>query len=233
MPVRIDVTPESGLLIVHDAALSLPAVDRDKMEALERDAGAGKLFFLAAEDPIRFRADLYIGEASPPELQQDFQPLGGSFLLDLPSGRLVVAGYGSKADDTSIAVQGGPYLLTLMERRSFDGSRHEKEMVALVGEADYRFSKRTTWLALLGCLPTIAALGTLVLAIPRRQWSLFYIALPLAVLAWAPHVFLRNSKRYRRIQRLMNDHEAAKPQFILKLVPTERTSDLSGGFVNV
>ena len=79
MPVRIDVTPESGLLIVHDAALSLPAVDRDKMEALERDAGAGKLFFLAAEiHPVR--ADLYIGEASPPELQQDFQPLGGSFL---------------------------------------------------------------------------------------------------------------------------------------------------------
>jgi hypothetical protein len=233
MPVRIDVTPGSGLLVVHDAALSLPPADRDKTDALERDAAAGKLFFLAAEDPIRFRADLYTEEALPPELQHDFQPLGGSFLLDLPSGRLLVAGYGSKAEGTSIAVPGGPHVLTLMERRPFDGSRHEKEMVALVGEADYRFSKRTTWLALLGCIPTILALGMLFLAIPRRQWSLFYIALPLVVLAWAPHALLRNSKRYHRIQRLMSEHEAAKPHFILKLVPTERTSGLSGGFVNI
>ena len=237
MVARIDTAPESGLLVVHDAGFALPVVDRDRMEELEHDAAAGKVFFLASEDPSRFRVDVYIDEPQPPELHQDFQALGGSFLLDLPSGRLVVAGYSPTSvsvDETPIAVPNGAYVLTLMERRAFDGRRHEKEMVALVGDADWRFSKRTTYLGLLGCLPTIIALGSLFLAFRQGQWrGFFYFALPLSILAWAPHVLLRNSERYRRIQRLMNEHEAAKPHFILRLARTERTNGLSGGFVNV
>jgi hypothetical protein len=207
------------------------------MEALERDAVAGKVFYLASEDPMRFRVDVYIAETQPPELQQDFQALGGSFLLDLPSGRLVVAGYNSNdatASVTPIAVPDGAYVLTMMGRRAFDGRRHEQEMIALVGDADWRFSKRTNWLSFLGCLPTVLALGTLFFAFREGQWrGFFYFALPLLVLAWAPHVILRNSKRYQRIERLMKEHEAAKPHFILKLALTERTSELAGGFVNV
>ncbi len=237
MVARIDAAPESGLLVVHDAGVALPVVDRGRMDALERDAAAGKVFFMASEDPSRFRVDVYIDEAQPPELHQDFQSLGGNFLLDLPSGRLVVAGYNftpASAGETPISLPNGAYVLTVMERRAFDGRRHEKEMVELVGDADWRFSKRTTSLGLLGCLPTIIALGSLFLAIRQGQWrGFFYFALPLSVLAWAPHVLLRNSKRYRRIQRLMNEHEAAKPHFILKLARTERTNGLSGGFVNV
>ena len=237
MPARIVAAPDSGLLVVHDAAVKLPIVDQNGNDALERDAVAGKVFFLASEDPIRFRVDVYIGEAQPPELNQDFQALGGSFLLDLPSGRLVVAGYSSthtSSDETPIVLPNGAYVLTVMGRRPFDGRRHEREMLALVGDADWRFSKRTTWLGLLGCLPTILALGSLFLAIRQGQWRGFlYFALPLFVAAWAPYTFLRNSKRYRGIHGRMKEYEAAKPDFILKLAPTERTSGLSGGFVNV
>ena len=186
---------------------------------------------------MRFRVDLYIAETPPPELQRDFQALGGSFLLDLPSGRLVVAGYNSAdaaAGELPIAMPNGAYVLTLMGRRAFDGRRHEQEMVALVGDADWNFSKRANWLSFLGCIPTILALGSVFLAVRQGQWRGFvYFALPLFVLAWAPHILLRNSKRYRRIERLMKEHEAAKPDFILKLAPTERTDGLSGGFVNV
>lgn len=186
---------------------------------------------------MRFRVDVYIGETQPPELQQDFQAVGGSFLLDLPTGQLVVAGYNSsdaKADVSPIAVPNGAYVLTMMGRRAFDGRRHEQEMVALIGDADWRFSKRTNWLSFLGCLPTVLALGSLFLAFREGKWrGFFYFALPLLVLGWAPHVLLRNSKRYQRIERLMKEHEAAKPHFILKLAPTERTNGLSGGFVNV
>lgn len=237
MPTRIDAAPRSGLFLVHDAGVTLPVIDRDRMDALERDAVAGKVFFLASDDPMRFRVDVYIAETQPPELQQDFQALGGSFLLDLPSGRLVVAGYNSSdaaAGKTPIAVPNGAYVLTLMGRRAFDGRRHEQEMVALVGDANWNFSKRTNWLSFLGCLPTIVALGSLFLAIRQGQWrGFFYFVLPVFVLSWVPHVLLRNSKRYRRIERLMKEHEAEKPHFILKLAPTERTNGLSGGFVNV
>lgn len=237
MPARIDAAPDSGVLVVHDAGARLPVVDLDKMDALEREAAAGKLFFLAAEDPTRFRVDVYTEGPPPPELQHDFHPLGGSFLLDVPSGRLTVAGYEparATADGTAIAMPGGPYALTVMGRRPFDGRRHEQEMVALVGEADWKFSVRTNWLSLLGCLPTILALGSLLLAIRRGQWhGFFYFALPLALVAWAPHVLLRNSKRYQRVQRLAREREAAKPHFILTLVPTERASGFSGGFLNV
>lgn len=237
MPTRIDASPDSALLVVHDAGMALPAITRDKMAPLERDALAGKVFYLASEDPIRFRVDVYVGEPLPSELDQDFQPLRGSFMLDLPSGRLVVAGYDSTrapAAETAIAAPRGAYLLTLMERRPFDGRRHEAEMVALVGDADWKFSTLTTRLAFLGCLPIFVALGSLILAFRSRDWRGFlYFALPLAVLTWAPHVLLRNSRRYREIQRRMNEYEAVKPHFILRLTPTERTSGLSGGFVNV
>jgi len=237
MPARIDAVPDSGLLVVHDAEVPLPVVDRDRMDDLEREAAAGRVFFLAAEDPIRFRVDVYIGETQPPELQQEFQPLGGSFLLDLPSGRLIVAGYNPAsraAEGTPIALPRGPYVLNVMGRRPFDGRRHQREMVALVGEADWTFAERTNWLSLLGCLPAILALGSLLLAIRHGRWRGFlYFALPLAVLGWAPHLLLRNSKRYQRIQRLMKEHETAKPHFILKLAPTDRSNGLSGGFLNV
>ena len=50
MPARIDVLPDSALLVVHDADVRLPVVDRDRMDDLEREAAAGKVFFLAAEE---------------------------------------------------------------------------------------------------------------------------------------------------------------------------------------
>jgi len=237
MPVRVDTLPDSGLLVVHDAEVSLPVIDRDKMNDWERAAAAGKLFFLAAEDPIRFQADVYAGETLPAELGKDFQPLGGTFLLDLPSGRLMVAGYdlaGAAAGAVAIAVPRGPSVLTVMERRPVDGRRHQREMVALVGESDWKFVERTDRLSLLGCLPVIVALAGLLFAFRRGQWRGFlYFALPLLILAWAPHVLLRNSTRYRRIQRLMNEHEAAKPHFIFSVAPVERSEGLSGGFLNV
>lgn len=237
MPRRMVAAPDSGLLVVHDAGVILPVVTQDGIAALERVAVAGKLFFLASEDPVRFRVDVYIGETPPMELDDDFQALGGSFLLDLPSGRLVVRGLPSAPappDEPPVSLPNGAYVLTVMSRRAFDGRRHEREMIALVGDADWRFYRRTTWLGLLGCLPTIVALGSLFFAVQRGHWRfLVLVALPLFVLAWAPYVLLRNSRRYRTMRRRMNEHEAAKADFVIKLAATERPTGLSGGFLKV
>ena len=199
----------------------------------ERDAVAGKAFFLASEDPMRFRVDLYIAETLPPELQQDFQALGGSFLLDLPSGRLVVAGYNSTeatAGEPPIAMPNGAYVLTLMGRRAFV-PRPRTGDGGVGRDADCNCANEPM-LSFLRCCP-LSSRSSLSGRFDKGNAGFFYFALPLFVLAWAPHVLLRNSKRYQRIERLMKEHEAAKPHFILKLAPTERTHGLSGGFVNV
>ncbi|HEY6555429.1 MAG TPA: hypothetical protein VI669_18880 [Vicinamibacteria bacterium] len=236
MPTRIDALPDSALLLVHDSAFALPVVEGANRQVLEADAEAGRLFFLATEDPIRFRVHVYVGEAPPAELESEFEPLGGSFLLEAPTGLLTVVAPNPtvKSAAPSISVPRGPHILTVMGRRPFDGRRHGAEMVTLLGEADWRFSQRTNWLGLLGCLPLLLALGSLLFAIRHGRWRGFLLyALPLALLAWVPHLLLRRSSRYQRIERLMREHEAAKPLFILSLVPTERVSGLRGGFLNV
>jgi hypothetical protein len=236
MPTRIDAMSDSTLLLIHDSAFAPPVVDDANRQVLERNAAEGKLFFLAAEDPIRFRVDIYAGEAPPAELEGEFEPLGGSFLLEAPSGLLTVVEPNPISQDPaqSLVVPRGAHVLTVMGRRPFDGRRHEAEMVALLGEADWRFSHRTNWLALLGCFPLLLAMGSLLFAIRHGRWHGFLVyVLPLALLAWIPHLLLRRSSRYRRVERLMREHEAAKPLFVLNLVRTERVSGLRGGFLNV
>lgn len=234
MPTRIDVTPDSALLVVRDADAgpAVPTIDR---AALEHEASAGRLFFLAAEDPLRFLVDVYVGEAPPPELDRDFESLGGAFRLDVPSGRLAVAGVGSPAaPGAPIDVTPGPQLLTVMGRRAFDGKRHEAEMIALLGEADWRFSKRTDTLALLGCLPLLLAIGACVAALRKGRWITFLsYAVPILVVSWLPHLLLRWSARYRRIERAMAAHEGKKPHFILTLNASDQAPGLPGGFLNV
>jgi hypothetical protein len=133
MPTRIDAMPDSALLLVHDSAFVLPVVEGANRQVLEPDAEAGRLFFLAAEDPIRFRVDIYAGETPPAELEGEFEPRGGSFLLDAPSGLLTVVAPNASHQNPapSIAVPRGAHILTVMGRRPFDGRRHGAEMVAL------------------------------------------------------------------------------------------------------
>ena len=237
MPTRIDIDSDGGVLIARDASVSLPSVPLKELESLETETSSGRLFVMATEDPSRFRIDLYTADAPPAALNADFQPLGGTFLLHLPTGRLVISGAsgtGATADGTPIAVPAGSYLLTVLERRSFDGRRHDKEMIQLLGEADWKFHQRANWVAAAGCLPMLAALITLLLAFRHGRWlSALYVGLPLAVLAALPHVFHRASRRYRRIDRMMNEHEAAKPLFVLRLAPAEQTSGLAGGLVRL
>jgi hypothetical protein len=235
MPTRIQTRPLYQRLVLHDARTPPTLHGRDARSALERDAAAANLFFLSTpDDPIEFRVDLHVEESPPAERHDDFQALGGTFRLDLPSGQLVAVACDDedKQEEHRLEVPPGTYALTAMGRRVFDGRRHEREMIALVGEEDWRHSQRVDRLGLLGCLPMLLGLLGLVFAIRGRFDVLLYVALPSAVL-WLPFFLLRRTKRYRGIEARMNQHEAQKPFHILRLVRAERVDGLAGGFLEI
>jgi hypothetical protein len=237
MPVRLEVTADAGIVVVRDPAVPLPAETHldALMRRLEELARAGQVFFLSTDDPVRYRIDLYVGESPPASVDRDFEPLGGSFLLEAPTGRLVVEGCDlpprseGGPGTTPIEVPAGRHVLTARGRRPFDGKRHSEDMAEGLGPAEWRSMTRVDRLGLLGCLPTVV---TLLLAITGRwRWLALY-GVPLLVVSWLPYLILKNTRRYRLAERRMHEHESARPQFILTLIPTAQEG-LSGGFLRV
>ena len=237
MPVRLDVTADAGIVVVRDGAVSLPA--ETHLDALTRRleelAHSGRVFFLSTDDPARYRIDLYVGETPPASLDRDFEPLGGSFLLEAPTGGLVVEGCDlpprSEGDrgPAPIEVAVGKHVLTARGRRAFDAKRHSEDMEEAFGPEEWRWMSRVDRIGLLGCLPTVV---TLLLAISGRwRWLALY-GVPLLVVSWLPYLILKNTRRYRVAERRMQEHERARPHFILTLVPTAQDG-LSGGFLRV
>jgi hypothetical protein len=237
MPTRLDVAADAGIAVVHDAAVAIPA--ETHLDALTRGledlARKGQAFFLITDDPVQYRMDVHVGEKPPASVDRDFEPLGGAFLLEARSGRVVVEGCdlpakpGGGRPAAAFEVPAGRHVLTVMGRRAFDAKRHDEDMVEALGPAEWRFVSRVDRLGLLGCLPTVA---TLLLAIAGRwRWLAWYGA-PLLVLSWLPFLVLKSTRRYKAAQRRMREHEHARPHYILTLVPTEQEG-LAGGFLRV
>lgn len=217
-----------------------PAGGEAAESAIGNAARAGHLFALLSDDPWRCRLDVYAGEPLPPDVERDFEHTGGSFLLLTPSRQVVAAAYEARTGEA--ASPGGPpvvlsserHLVQVLTRRPFDGRRHETEMIALLGEDDWRYTRRVDRIGVAGCLtaalPILAAFGALVTR--RGQWLLAY-ALPLILLAWAPFWVLRLTPRYKSIARRMRDQENGKPHYVMTLKPAEGTAPVEGGFLRV
>jgi hypothetical protein len=230
MPVRITVKSDRALVIVRDASLALPtATDRAALvRTLEAEARPGRLFFLVADDPVRFHLDVYASEALPADIDRGFEDLTGSFLLDVPSGRLVVAG-DEVATMPPVPVAPGRHLLTVMTRRPFDSQRYDEEMVALVGAREWRWVRQVDRLGLLGCLPMIATAVTIV----SGRWRWVWYVVPILVLSWLPYVVLKRTPRYTSTRRRVAEHDGLRPNFILSLTSTTQGEPLRGGFIRI
>jgi len=231
MPTRVTVKSDRALVIVHDASLSLPsATDRGALvSALEAEARAGRLFFLIADDPVRFHLDVYASEAPPPaEIDRDFEDLTGSFLLEVPSGRLVVAG-DEAATAPPIPVAPGRHLLTVLARRPFDPQRYEEDVVALVGARQWKWIRQVDRLSYLGCLLMIAT----VITILSGRWRWLWYVVPILVLSWLPYVVLRRMPPYTTTRRRIAEHDSRLSDFILRLTPTTQGEPLRGGFIRI
>lgn len=228
----LKVDSETGIVAACDPSCTLPSgLDQEALvRELEATARSGRVFYLVTDDPIRCRIELLADEPPPATLGEEFEPAGGTFGLDLPSGTLVLHGWSRAGDPEvagSIGSAPGAHVLSVLTRRPFDGSRHEAEMAALLG-ADWGYTKRVDKLALIGCLP----LALTALIVIGQRWHLLWYAVPLLAVLWLPHLVLRRARRYQQAERRMSEHEQARPHFVIRATPTTQ-SGLAGGFLRV
>jgi len=233
MKTSVEVNSETAIVAVVDAATSLPAgLDQDALlRELKPLAVARRAFYFVTDDPIRMRLDLYAGEAPPPTLERHFEPLGGTFGLEVRSREVAVVGWnkdGSVNEARCLVPEAGSQALGVLDRRPFDARRHDKEMIDLVGEENYRFYNRASKTGLVGCLP----LALTALAVLARQWEWLWYLVPLVILSWLPYVVLKNTQRYKAVERQGSELETARPLYVMTLTPTDQ-ADLKGGFLRI
>ena len=228
--MRVEILSDQAIVVLHDVALPPPGGEpRGAGSAFRQAARRGQLFFLEAEDPLRCRIDVHVG-GEPDGPARDFQPRGGSFRLDLPTGTVAVRAWEEKGAPATLTTEPGAYVVRVFEPPDFDGARHQREMAALVGERDWRFHGRVTWLGAFGCLPILTAFGAVLIA--RWRWPLLY-AFPLTLLTVAPHFLLKRTRRYRDVDRRIREHERAKPHWVVTLTRTAEPPAIEGGHVAV
>jgi|RhiMethySRZTD1v2_1073278.scaffolds.fasta_scaffold37106_6 hypothetical protein len=232
MSTRVEVSSESGIVVLSDGQTDLPAGLDDevllpRLEPLSRSA---QVFYLLTDDPVRYRLDVLVDEPLPAGLDRDFESLGGAFRLEAPNGRVALIGWdpqGQPCEAGSVAVAPGPQRVTVFGRRPFDGKRHTEDMAALLG-ADARFMHVVDRLGLLGCLPlVVVAIATFA---ARWRWLLYLV--PVLVVSWLPYLVLKRGRRYRNAEARASAAEAARPHFVIRLAAT-REGETPGGFIRV
>ena len=227
----VEVSSEAAIVALCDPSVALPAgLDQDALlRELEAMARSRAVFCFVEDDPVRYRLSVRVGDEASPAGDDDFEPAGGSFGLDVPSGRIAIRGWtreGAPVTAGEVECPPGSHVLAIRARRPFDGSRHGAAMTALLGAADWAFVQRVDRLAMVGCLPVALTAGALMMA----KWRWLIVLLPLAALSWLPHVVLRRSQRYRAAERRMAEGVQARPHFIVDVTPSAGEG-LAGGFL--
>lgn len=231
----IRVEDNYGLAVLRDTTLSCPVPTplgkARHSSILEPISRRGDIFFIDGEDPIGLSIELLVEGEIPSEISPLYETVGGTFLLRAPSGHLALSGlesWASASPGTTLQVRPGDYAVSVFAHVTHDLTEHCRKLEALVGPANWAYRNRADKLAFLGCLPTLAIAPALLVP-PWRRFALYVLAA--GVLSWLPHVVLRNTRRYRNVERQVKEFEAALPSFFLILVPVQDTTSRVGGHV--
>jgi hypothetical protein len=228
----ITVASEMAIVALCDPSVTLPS-SRDQAEllrALETLAQEARVFYLVTDDPVHYRIELLVGEALSSELAREFEPCGGTFGLELPTGRLALQGWtssGSPEIAGALDANPGRQVVSVLGHRPFEGPRHVQEMAALLGN-EWSYMERVNRLGLLGCLP----LALLVISLVLQKWQWLWFVLPLLAVSWLPYMILKHGRHYRAAERKAAEVERARPHYVFSVMPTEHR-DLAGGFLRV
>ena len=229
---RIDVTSDRAVVAVCDASVTLPSnTDQNALvRELEALVGAGRVFYLITDDPVSYGIEISAGEPLAPPVDQEFEPAGGSFGLELETGTIAVYGWnrdGSPVLAGTTPSAQGAHVVSVFTRRPFDGPRHAAHMARLLGP-DWTYTDRVNKLGVAGCLPLVL----IAIALVAQQWRFLWFILPLLAVSWLPFLILRRTRRYREAERRMKTETDRWPHFALKVLPTTQPA-LAGGFLRV
>jgi len=234
MRARIEVETDSGLVVFRDAGLPQPCPDgrADEIRVALRDGAAdGSWFYLDAEDPVRYRIDVFVDEQPEGLPDHRFQRLGGTFKIRLESGRMVVSAFENwSSERETVAVPPGTWALMVRGPGEFDRDGYDREYRSLLGDADWAYRQRVDRIGIAGCLSTLIAAILLVVPFTRQFW---YLAPAVLALGWGPHLLLRFSRRHKNIERRVKEHDASLPHFVVQLTPTEPDAAITGGHLVV
>ena len=229
---RFEVTSETALVALCDPSVTLPSgLDQEVLlRALEPLTQSARVFYLVTDDPVRYRIELMAGEPPSADLARDFEPSGGAFGLDVPSGTLALYGWskdGTPAVAGTISTKPGRQVLSVLAPRPFDGAQHVKDMAALLG-SDWTCLERVNRLGAVGCLP----LALVPISVLARKWHWLWVIVPLLALWLLPFMALRRGCRYKEADRRRSEAEHARPDYVFGVTPSDR-ADLAGGLLRV
>jgi hypothetical protein len=234
-----------GLVALWDRTKSRPDLaDREIFDLagdLRRDAKSGDVFWFELlneeYEPLSLVIHLYVNEDCPDYSERGYKQRGGTFLLNIPSGRLIAGGaeYWSGHDEsehsakTEVDISPGSYALTVREKE-FDPEQHNAEMIDLLGEADWKSYNTVMWSRVMGCLPIVACI---ILGFLKQWHALWFYALPVAACYWLVQAAIWRFGRWARIDRRINEYESDSPGIIVQLRTAEDLSLIRGGSVRI
>ena len=230
--IRIRPEAASTIAVISDASVSdegwsaAAAGSRVELEALAKQ---GSLFFVASDDPVFHRIDVFVDEPIPEDLDALFTGRSGQFLLRVPTGRVVVTTYGASdaSHGQAFELPAGNYVVAVRDRVQPDVQAHERTIEQLVGPDDWRFCQRIDRFGAIGCVTLAASLLLLLVPLVRRQ--LWFVPAALA-LPFAANLVLTRLPRYRRVKKLQAEYTISLPVYLLTLHRVTATDGLSGGW---
>lgn len=230
MSTNVEIHADSGLVGIWDKAAPPPIPEKNAQsnEELRPFARGGKLFFISADDPVRYRIQVLIEEDPAADLLPHLDNSAGSFRLETPSGELTVSAIEENAyAGAVISVPPGSYVLTVFRRAAFDSSLYRRTMAQLVGASDWRYSERITNLGAIGCLTVALAVILLLIPSTRDYWPWI---IPIFLAPSLLYHLMTRLPRYKRIEAARKEHEARLPHYVIRLRRSESAREISGGW---
>ncbi len=216
-------------------------------KTLEADAAAGHLFLIHTGGDGGAPIDVYVDEEVPVEDQKQTRPLGGEFLVSVPTGRLVVGGvedYRSgkpkiTGEQSIVSIPGGDYLLRCHLGVDEEGFQppSRPELEAAVGMEEYRYYRKVNRLS---CLGYLAVLLFPVLTF-FQGWKSALAITGVTVVAYfyvQDRFVLKRNTKYQRIAQAVKEvwqraSRAQPPAFLFELHRVEGRKELKGGSIRL
>ena len=247
MKARFDAGTDAAMLGAWDAqrnAQPFTSSDIRRFSAtLDAEAVAGHIFLLNTQADGGGPIDVYIDETIPSEFQENLEPLGGEFLLALPSGALIVDGaeyYRAPKPDRSLSnrvvtVPPGDYAARwFTPTNDEEQPRSEVDLARLVGKEELTYYDRMNSS---GCIVGASTLLLFPILWYSVNWIAAAIATPVVFLSFF-HIrawVLRRNARYTDLSNTVDSFrlEHKQPTFVLELRRITDRAGLKGGSVSL